>query len=494
MFDDELQIPHWSQGFGTRDGPAEADQEAPPAAKKSRLQVERDAWMASLAAFKRAWETRASDSISDEHPLAQWIARQRKLYRTKKLMPWKHELLKKAGFPFVAHKVENTPTDQEYAVQLFAFFTEHGHYAPTITIGGAGLTKWTKSMAQSNGKVGLKSGTAQSAAKALSYLKQNILGFSFAKTKKERINAAKGLTFNGYKPTSSNQETATGHGWTPRHPAMVRAYFSSIYPLDMDSISEMAPEAIQTICYRAMYYEQAVRVTVCKSDNEVWWLTSCKADSVVLSRQEGVGSKARFVQKKMSLSDMGSIHYDPETGMVELVVVTEDNNRIILDYDGCLADMTHRNAHPIDFSNYRLSVAMKPCKVVRWTDWLTGSARPPRFVSAKSTANIAFEKHLRFLKEVVAQYKVEHGENETPNVTYKEWGSVYKFLEHALLRATQQNIPPSHVERLIKLDLTWGSNHKTLTQLLVQPNAAIHGANINRKVRMVGDCAFPFHC
>jgi hypothetical protein len=77
--------------------------------------------------------------------------------------------------------------------------------------------------------------------------------------------------------------------------------------------------------------------------------------------------------------------------------------------------------------------------------------------------------------------------------TYKEWGTAYKFLEHALLRATQRSIPPSHVERLTKLDLTWGSKHQTLAQLLVQPNASIHSANINRKVRLVGDCAFPYY-
>jgi integrase len=155
-------------------------------------------WKAACKHFAALWLARTSDEIGNEHPLQDWVTRQRKLARNGKLQAWKRDMLDTIGFPYLAARVVDAPSDLGHAKALHAFYDEHGHYAPTVTIGGTALTRWVRLMRQSGGTHGLISGNAKTAKLALRYLKSHIAGFNLANTHKAELNAARGLSFNGY--------------------------------------------------------------------------------------------------------------------------------------------------------------------------------------------------------------------------------------------------------------------------------------------------------
>ena len=99
-------------------------------------------------------------------------------------MPWKRALLDAISFPYVASLKLTTPTDLDYARRLHAFFVKHGHYAPTITIGGAGLTRWVRRMRESSATQGLATGNATSAKAAITYLRANLPEMNTPATKR----------------------------------------------------------------------------------------------------------------------------------------------------------------------------------------------------------------------------------------------------------------------------------------------------------------------
>lgn len=116
----------------------QSDQQEPP-----RPQRELQDWVHHLHDYRQLKESTDWDGMTPRgHPLEKWVQKQRTLYNQGKLMAWKKRMLEDAGFDFVAPRTAKVPTDVDYAHQLVAFYKEHGHYAPTQTVGGAGLTKW----------------------------------------------------------------------------------------------------------------------------------------------------------------------------------------------------------------------------------------------------------------------------------------------------------------------------------------------------------------
>ena len=159
-------------------------------------------WRTSLAAFKLYWDGRTSDIIPNNHALQCWVSRQRKHYKNGSLQPWKLEILKSIDFPFESATAQKRLTNLDYAKRLVEFFKLNGHYAPTITIGGAGLTKWVYNMRLSGGAIGLRGRLAGPVGPAMSHLRTHIDGFAWSNTCKAEVNQSQGKTFNGYDVTA----------------------------------------------------------------------------------------------------------------------------------------------------------------------------------------------------------------------------------------------------------------------------------------------------
>ena len=435
----DLHIPHWSEGLrvSAEMTPPPAPQEDTPAlANKSRVQLETEGWIAQHARFAALWRVRTTDVITDDHPMQDWVTRQRKLHKTAKLMAWKRQMLDAIGFPYVSSRAALTPTNLEYAAQLVAFYKEHGHYSPTITIGGAGLT----------------------------LLKSQIAGFDFERIGKTEVNLACGLTANGYR------HACLARWEVPWNPVMLRVIFAQRYPVDMQRCFQSVPVALMDICARAAFYEQALRVTVSLgAAKEVWGLRGVVGDTLSLSRPKEVNEQTDS-DCTVTLTSIGVGRYNTDKGHFELPCRDVAGRSILLDYDYCLADRIHRFHHPMYLPNYVESVLLceNDCKLVDWAAWEDGSARPERFVGPQSTANVTFEKNLVKLAESVAAVRRVHGAACKPNITWAAWGLNYKFIEHEVLRARQGDIPPSHVERLIALNVTWGMARLGLRDVLAQ--------------------------
>lgn len=472
-----LQIMHWREGLahihGNHDSaPHPASADLPTASAESRIARERRQWLASYAQFRVYWSTRVRDTIADDHPLQDWITRQRKLHRNKKLMPWKRTLLDAISFPYVASLKLTTPTDLVYARRLHAFYVKHGHYAPTITIGGAGLTRWVRRLRESDGKQGLATGTAESAAAAIAYLRANLPEFSLASTRKVELNTAMGLSFNGYEPG-----TSAGAPTKLRRDLRERAQGALRYPVMLPELLQ-APQAVRAICARAAFYEQALRVNLEGSIalRGTWWLTGADRDCITVQRPppDAPARGARDEVLRLTVLDVGTGQYQPQRGTYELPVCVGSGLSAVLDYSFCLADQTHRRRHPLDFEDFEASIAAGTGAVVDWLTWPGGHRGAARLVGPNSTANLAFETNFERLDREVQAWRAEHRSNRVANISYADWGYHYKFLEHVVLRARARDIPPSHVERLLALDCTWGKQATPLRVLLVQPASRCH--------------------
>lgn len=159
---------------------------------------EKRLWLESLARFRSLWYAREEQTIAFDDPLHNWVERQRKLHRNNMLVPWKRRQLDMIAFPYEPANRASSPDNMGYALLLCAFHAEHGHYAPTQTVGGPDLMRWVRLMRQSSGQKGVIAETAESARAALDYLKLKIPDFDLAKTGMCDVNWHRGRSSNRF--------------------------------------------------------------------------------------------------------------------------------------------------------------------------------------------------------------------------------------------------------------------------------------------------------
>lgn len=82
---------------------SEASSTAPGISRKER---EMRQWIESYKLFCTLWTGREDDAIGNDHPLQDWVTRQRKQAKTGTLAAWRREMLDKIVFPYIASRKE----------------------------------------------------------------------------------------------------------------------------------------------------------------------------------------------------------------------------------------------------------------------------------------------------------------------------------------------------------------------------------------------------
>lgn len=369
----------------------------------SRRDAENDIWMASYQQFSKIWPKREDDAIRRTHPLFRWVNKQRWLARNNKLSPWKKTLLDSIAFPYEAASTLPKPPD------------------------GDGIQEGTKDAqvtAATDGKV---------------------------------ITAAHA----GY--------TAVVASPSPERTLVSRAVHSAVYQLTMGRDIHTSHSDLSDLCALATYFEQAVRASIrVGTHDDIWWLKSILGSEITLVK--GVHLKD-IRTKKLQLKDICPKPGSPRDGTVGLQLRVFDADgqtlQMTLDYDWCLADHTHRVAHPRFYTDPHWSLATKNRTMVHWETWLKTSRRPSeRLPSPTNTANTAFFKNYDRLVAVLREFSAAYGTESILNITWGRHYEVYKFIEHVVLRIKQGNFPPHHAIWLARLNFTWGQEWKSIQTLL----------------------------
>lgn len=438
-----------------------------PSKALSRQDADKETWMTHYRHFARLWAARVDNTIRKTHPLFQWVTKQRWLARNNNLRPWKKALLDQIGFPYQTTTTPLETSDRGYAQELIRFYRERGHYAPTAATGGAGLTKWVAAMRDSEGKAGHPAQSDQQSAElATQTLKQEIPDFDWEKTHKASADKALGQVATD-QPTSVQTAMVSAPG--PERTIVSRAVHARTYQLRMGRDIRTSHNELVDLCAMATYFEQAVRASIrMGSHDDIWWLKSILGSEITI----GKGVRPKDAQtRKLHLKDLQPKPTAPMDGTIgyQLRVQEESGQtmEMTLDYDWCLADRTHRFAHPRDYNDPHLSLAAKTTRIVNWESWLQTSKRPTdRLPSPNSTANAAFFKGHDKLLAAIREFTDANGSDATLNITWGRHYEVYKFIEHVVLRIKQGNFPPHHAIWLARLNFTWGQEWKSIQTLL----------------------------
>lgn len=435
----------------------QSDQQEPP-----RPQRELQDWVHHLHDYRQLKESTDWDGMTPRgHPLEKWVQKQRTLYNQGKLMAWKKRMLEDAGFDFVAPRTAKVPTDVDYAHQLVAFYKEHGHYAPTQTVGGAGLTKWWTEFRQSKGARGLASGDSTSAREARKVLKKQIPGFSFDAPTKAEINRASGRSFNGFLPAQR----------TPPVDLMIHARMHET-PRSLwnsyNSITGQTGElgALRTLLRRADLFGQVLRVDVdCNDGVKQGWLTGL--DVQMLDAMHAVTCMVSprpqaITAIPLTLTDChrSELVYLASGSRCGALFTDTEGRQIVISYDAVLADQSSCLA--ITSTSFkRVGSCAYQLTPQPWVlqDLLEGRARR---LTHLTTANKRFYDNLNVLVDWTDQAKGAG----TPHVVWNsERNSLFKFLEHMVRKMEQGLMNFSHTEQLRQVDATWGRDLRALSDM-----------------------------
>ena len=253
----------------------------------------------------------------------------------------------------------------------------------------------------------------------------------------------------------------------PRARMAERAINALQFPVDVSRVVSSHP-TIAELCHRAAFYEQAVRVTIQSgSGSSTWWLQS--ADSKRLTVQHRHPSTSAAATLTIEYDSCSQATYEPSKATFECQVLLRNRVCATIDYDFYLADQTHRHNHPLDFNDFAQSTAQKHQSCVNWNLWIDKPGNARRVVGPQSTSSISFERNLHALRTALEVTDAITNGQSLAHLTYTNSGLLYKFLEHAVLRARSGDIPPSQVERLCALKFVWGTLQRTPAQLLLQP-------------------------
>lgn len=430
---------------------------------KKRSERETIEWKAVCAQYKAAKEAGWDGVTQRGHPLEQWVQKQRRLHKLGRLQDWKRQALREAKFDFASPRQQATTTNEQYAHELVAFFLQRGHWSPTQTVGGAGLTKWWKRMSESGGKVGIVSQSTESAQEATRILRERIPGFSFYSPTKSQINQSRGLSFNGFAkeaPTTSwerdpdlNGARRYGHITQQMARSTSLAYWSSTGEMPVYQVIE-----------RAALFSQAVSVDVADgSSSSRHWLVdiSCVSEgSIVMHVEDAENQRPNTIV--VDMTTVGKCEYSSDGGRFETRMRSRAGEWLRLSYDAFLADQTVR----LDTDRLAYDPVLRVLTpVVNWEAWLEGHG-PNRRHTAQTTSNRDFNKRLGDLQRFVQEEREKKGASYVPHLTWKDSFYHYKFIEHVVLKRREGKFKFSHAERLMPVPATWGKDQVPLHDLL----------------------------
>lgn len=426
-----------------------------------RRTLETSQWNASLEAYRKAKEDGWNGVTQRGHPLEQWVHKQRRLYKMGLLQEWKCNALRDVRFDFVSPTEAATPTNTMYAKELVAFYAKHGHYIPTQTFAGAGLTKWWKKMQESNGTVGLVAQSSGSAQEALAILKLGIPGFDLHALGKADLNIAEGRSFNGFIRSTRNKGP-----WVDHEVVVASDKFgkdAAIAAQDLQALGYASSEerATREVLMRAAFFSQVARADL--NGVHVGWVTGVKLEGrrYVLSCSTEVGGQ-RF-SRTVATGRLVSVAYSKAGERYEATYQDEQGDILVLGYDALLADQSScLDTNQLDGPAECLIVASG---AVHWNEWMAGHG-PQRRHSPATTANRHFEQSFAALKGWVSDQQRLLGDGRRPHITWSQEREQYKFLEHIVLKRRNGTLAFSHAERLLSIDATWGSDHLQVAEMV----------------------------
>ena len=436
----------------------------------TRREQETALWKESLQSYIDEMDSGWDGVLERGDPLEQWVQRQRKHFRNGVLLPWKVEALKAAGFKFVAPRVGAVPTDQEYAQQLVKFHRANGHYAPTQTHGGAGLTKWLMRLRAKAKESGNGLPVGESACEAVEILLREIPGFMLYGPGKAEINSMKGLTFNGFKKST---------GPVPRARVLDESMQASLAfaegyaKFNLASASRENFAGFLMLIERARWFKQALGVKSLgfdgdkDSDQSIWWLSDAK---LIVREWPERGGGIELLAEKLTQTAAGgkefkkwlikTVHSPRYLGQGELYgfrIQSSKGDQLEVAYDVVLADQVKDACCP--FGEY-----CEEPEGSNWKEWLEGGG-PLRRSTSVTTANRHFVENFTALATWISREKKNGGRRFTPHIGWSEERTLYKFIEHMLKKSRTGVMPFSHAERLKGLDATWGQQRRTLAEL-----------------------------
>jgi len=440
-------------------------------------------WLHEFARFRDLWNERTSDLVGRQHPMEDWVVRQRKAYRIKSMPDWRADLFLSINFPLRAPRLEMAPTDLYYAQQLIDFERVYGHYAPTTSFGGTGLARWVRLMRESGGTSGLISGTSESAIAAARMLKAALPDFSWENTQKETHNLNAGLSFNGYAP--SNFAKPGSRMLEVRNVALASLSFP-VHELVLPSLKVFGEQVgdgdIEDFCDRLAIFNQAPGISVLldgqaqEEGAQEWWVCGARfisgpsvAKPVLEISIAGLPSlQSRSVQQAVkTIRVSGASRWSAYDGMGAHfhIALRGEDPRItaVLRYDAVLADQTHPACTVDNIPG--ASENTDPSDRVDWALFTHKQTTPFRLMSPTTTAHATYtENWNRLNAELLARKSRE------PKVScHIGWGEnivLFKFLEHVVRKVRQGAFPLSHAERLCMLDFTWGEGKLSAHQMI----------------------------
>lgn len=428
-----------------------------------RTERETIEWKAICAQYAAAKEA-GWDGITERgHPLEQWVHKQLRLHKIGRLQEWKRPALREAKFDFVAPRKGAETTNEQYAHELVAFYLEHGHWAPTQTVGGAGLTKWWNRMCASGGMMGSASQSSESAQEAAKILRERIPGFSFRGPAKAQINRSRGLSFNGFakKAPTTLWERDPDVLAARRYGRITQKLASGVSPEYWCTSGEMP---VYQLIERAAMFCQAVCVELSGDEADTrHWL-------VAMSHEGEDGLYLRIEQEqtlrqttiRVDMQTIGSCGYSSDGGRFETTVQGIAGERLRLSYDAFLADQTVR----LDADRLEYDLALRVLTPsVNWDEWLEGRG-PERRHTALTTSNRDFNKRMADLQRFIYEARAKHGPDYVPHLSWKNEFEHYKFIEHMVLKRREGKLKFSHAERLMAVPATWGKNVTPLHEII----------------------------
>lgn len=422
-------------------------------------------WLRQFARFRAIWIDRDDDLVSRGHPMEHWVWKQRAAVKKDVMPQWRMDMLESIGFPLFAPKEVATSllTNLGYAEQLIEFWRANGHYSPTQTYGGSGLTRWTRRMRESDGKEGLISETCETAMLAHDLLCNTIPGFSWSKTRKVEVNEALGLSFNGYLP--SNFTRADSRKRSVINTAVASMRFEKYESLEAFScyLASNMDKPLFDFVNRIALFDQA---PILRYGSSTEWLGKVDAPNMWLLRAElwprGDVLSLTFSTRDPEIEPM-VIDVSPKSifagyvangGEYAVSFRTRDGRHVVhLSYDVCLADQTH---YSVPHLFHKMLVEMSwASRSVSWDLYARKNLTPVILSSAKVLAYTAFSNNLEKLRSL----QQTRGGNAASDVHigWGEYKEAFKFLENLMRKARLGELPYSHCERLQEVPFTWGS-------------------------------------
>lgn len=397
-------------------------------------------WMLNFLELHETWSRRVDDLVRRGHPQQNWVQKQRAAHRRGELEEWQLSRFERIGFPLASVRQQAIPTNAEYAARLVDFYREHGHHAPTHTIGGNGITQWLAAFAGSKGRAGLSRlpvGTDEPAdlKSAMKIITDGIPGFTFGACSKATLNRAKGLSHNGYKPSISVSRHFRTGGLTDSASERIRRGYGRSTMLS--ALSEALP-GFQHFLQGAT---QGVRIQQVDHHGDIhWagWLDPTRTQRCAIHAASEPGDERTFNRNHWHARD---IELSPEFTTATYVLKSADGGTVLAIIDLALHDQLTMAG--LTWASQKESL-----------DFVSTM----RVMTSETTANRAFAKNYA---DLATEIRAQAPHLNPIRIT----GLSHPAVGHMARKHERYELAPTHALLLSQLNFIFGKNNVPAEEL-----------------------------